>query len=111
LGKLKISLPIIAEHEWNRKCCHSSKDTHIMDSTLRPSKHSVLRCCPHVWGVTPHFAASAALDDSLVLSHSTGCFLGGGKKRKGKRERLWEINHIFFGLLNPPYIDLLVVAV
>jgi hypothetical protein len=33
------------------------------------------------------------------------------ERKKGKRERLREIKHIFFALLNPLYIDLLVVAV
>jgi hypothetical protein len=35
----------------------------------------------------------------------------GRKEKNGKRERLWEIKHIFFALLNPLYIDLLPVVV
>jgi len=49
-----------------------------------------------------------------LSSHSIGC-LGGrrGKKteKKEKRQRLWEIKNILFALLNPPYIDLILVAV
>ena len=43
---------------------------------------------------------------SWFSSHSTGCLRQKRKEKKekkGERERLWEIKHIFFALLNPLY--------